>query len=158
MVSLGFDIGNHTSTHAKLNRLSADQVQKELAELARLIEETVPGYKVDSLALPYGISPLDKNLAEEGTFEGYTYQNRAVLKVGANPALSPVVKGFDSSKLPRVQASTPELTKWLEYFKKNPDQRYVSDGNPQTVAIPWDKEELLNQSKVQDKKVLIWGQ
>jgi peptidoglycan/xylan/chitin deacetylase (PgdA/CDA1 family) len=155
-VALGFDIGNHTLTHAMLNKLSAEGVQKELAGIPKLVEETVSDYKVDSLALPYGLSPREYNLAVQGAYEGYTYEHQAVLKVGANPAVSPVVKGFDPTKLPRVLANTEELAKWLTYFQKNPTQRYISDGNPQTIAIPAEKEELLDQSKVGDKILLIW--
>lgn len=157
LVELGFDIGNHSVSHAKLNKLSAEEVQKELAGIPRLVEETVPGYKVTSLALPYGLSPQDYSLAVRGTYDGYTYEHDAVLRVGANPALSPVVKNFDPMRLPRVMASTVELQKWLEYFQKNPSQRYISDGDPRTVAIPAGKEELLDQSKLQDRVLLVWG-
>lgn len=157
LVSLGFDIGNHTVTHAKLNKLSAEGVQKELAGIPELVEETVPGYQVTSLALPYGLSPREYDLAVQGSFDGYTYRHEAVLKVGANPALSPVVQGFEPHNLPRVMASTVELKKWLEYFQKNLAQRYISDGNPQTIAIPAEKEQLLDQSKLAGRTLLIWG-
>ncbi|MGI6587511.1 MAG: polysaccharide deacetylase family protein [Peptococcia bacterium] len=155
--SLDFEIGNHTLTHPKLTKLNSVEVQKELAGLARLVEETVPGYKVDTLALPYGISPQNYDLAVAGVYEGFTYQHRAVLKVGANPALSPAVKGFDPLHLPRVRASSLELAFWLNYFQNNPDQKYISDGNPQTIAIPCEREELLDKSKLQDKKILTWS-
>jgi len=156
LVALGFDVGNHTMTHAKLSKLTSDSVQKELAGLAKIVEETVPNYKVNSLALPYGLSPKEYNFALQGSYDGYSYENKAVLKVGARPALSPVVKGFDPTKLPRVQASTGELFKWLEYFKNNPDQRYISDGNPKTIAIPEENKELLDISKLQDKTIKYW--
>jgi peptidoglycan/xylan/chitin deacetylase (PgdA/CDA1 family) len=158
LVELGFDIGNHTNTHAKLNKLSAEEVQKELAGIPKLVEETVPGYQVTSMALPYGLSPQDYNLAVQGTYDGYTYHHQAVLRVGANPALSPVVQGFDPTRLPRVMASTVELEKWLAYFQKNPGQRYISDGNPQTIAIPAEKEEILDQGKLADKVLIKWGE
>jgi peptidoglycan/xylan/chitin deacetylase (PgdA/CDA1 family) len=157
LVSLGFEIGNHTLTHPKLGKLSSLEVQKELAGLARLVEETVPGYKVDTLALPYGLSPQNYELAVEGVYEGATYKHRAVLKVGANPALSPAVKGFDPLHLPRVRASSLEIAFWLDYFQNKSAQRYISDGNPQTIAIPYEKEELLDKSKLQDKKILTWS-
>jgi peptidoglycan/xylan/chitin deacetylase (PgdA/CDA1 family) len=158
LVELGFDIGNHTITHAKLNKLSAEGVQKELAGIPKLVEETVPGYKVTSLALPYGLSPQEYHLAVQGSSDGYAYEHQAVLKVGANPALSPVVEGFDPTRLPRVMASTVELEKWLAYFQKNPGQRYISDGNPQTIAIPAEKEEILDQCKLAGRVLIKWGE
>ena len=123
-----------------------------------MVEETVPGYKVTSLALPYGLSPQEYHLAVQGSSDGYAYEHQAVLKVGANPALSPVVEGFDPTRLPRVMASTVELEKWLAYFQKNPGQRYISDGNPQTIAIPAEKEEILDQCKLAGRVLIKWGE
>jgi len=156
LVELGFDIGNHTLTHPKLNLLSDDQVQKELAGLARLVEQTVPGYKVDSLALPHGLSPVNFMLAVSGEYGGYQYHHRAVLRVGANPAASPAVKGFDPLRLPRVQASTEELGKWLNYFRKNPAERYVSDGDPAVVTVPRHREGLVDKEKLNGKKLVVY--
>lgn len=38
------------------------------------------------MALPYGVQPRDGALAQTGTFAGTSYDFRAVLLVGANPA------------------------------------------------------------------------
>lgn len=156
LVELGFSIGNHSLTHPKLNKLGNEGVQKELAALAKLVEEAVAGYKVRSLALPFGIFPTDKSLASNGSYEGYSYSHKAVLKVGANPAVSPNNHGFDPLSLPRVQASTKELGKWLEYFRKHPEERYISDGNPLTIALPEEKAELLNKESIGDKELIIY--
>ncbi|MCR4442404.1 MAG: polysaccharide deacetylase family protein [Peptococcaceae bacterium] len=156
LVELGFDIGNHTLTHPKLNQLSDESVQKELAGLARLVEQAVPGYQVDSLALPHGISPQNALLAVQGEYMGYRYHHRAVLKVGANPAVSPATRGFDPLRLPRVQASTVELEKWLNYFRKNPAERYVSDGDPSTITIPRGKEGLVDKERIKGKELVVY--
>lgn len=156
LIDLGFDIGNHTLTHPKLNKVSDEIVQKELAGLAKMVEEAVPGYKVQSLALPHGLSPKDNNLSVQGTYGGYSYCNQAVLRVGANPSMSPAVKGFDPLRLPRVQGSTVELTKWIEYFQKRPKERYISDGDPDTVAIPRDREDQIDKEKISEKTLIIY--
>lgn len=155
LVSRGFSVGNHTYTHPKLSKLTDEQVQKELATLAMMVEQAVPGYQVRSLALPHGISPQKKELAQEGVYQDYAYRNSVVLKVGAEPAVSPVNKGFDPLRLPRVQASSAELEKWLEYFRKRPEERYISDGNPATVSLPQGKEELIDREKVGGGKEII---
>lgn len=155
LVKLGFDIGNHGLTHPYLNRISDEAVQKELAGLARVVEEAVPGYRVDSLALPFGLSPKNPALAVQGTYQDYSYQHLAVLKVGANPAQSPVATGFDPLRLPRVQGSSVELGKWLEYFRKNPREKYISDGDPETVTLPLNAAELVDQARLKDKKLVI---
>lgn len=156
LVELGFEIGNHTLTHPKLSKVSDDTVQKELAGLAKMVEGAVPGYKVQSLALPHGLSPENNNLAVKGAYADFSYEHRAVLRVGANPALSPVAKGFDPLRLPRVQASTVELTKWLKHFEKRPEERYISDGNPDVVAIPQGKEALIENERIADKMLVIY--
>lgn len=156
LVEMGFDIGNHTMNHPKLKNISQDQVQKELASLAKMVEETVGGYQVRSLALPFGIWPQDTTLAAQGSYDGNKYQNLAILKVGANPALSHAVSGFDPLKLPRVQASTVELNRWLEYFRQNPQERYISDGDPRTVAVPEAKAPAIDRSKLGGRELLTW--
>ena len=156
LVELGFDIGNHTLTHPKLNKLSDGEVQRELAGISRLVGETVPGYRVTSLALPYGLSPLKTDLAGRGSFNALEYVHEAVLKVGANPAKSPIAVGFNPYALPRVQASSEELGKWLEYFRKNPDERYISDGNPSSIAVPREKGDLVDKNRIKDKDLIFW--
>jgi hypothetical protein len=156
IISLGFSLGNHSLTHPKLNKLTKEKVQKELAELAKLVEETVPGYKVNSLALPFGISPEERSLAAQGSYQGYSYNHKAILKVGANPANSPISKEYDPLYLPRVQASSVELEKWFEYFRKHPEKRYISDGDPSTIAVPEELLELVDKQKIGDKELIIY--
>jgi len=156
LVELGFDLGNHTLSHPKLSKLKNEQVQKELAGLAQMVEQRVPGYQVTSLALPHGISPQEPALAAAGVFNGYSYKNLAILRVGANPALAPNVQGFDPARLPRVQASSAELSKWLQYFRQNPQEKYISDGDPETIAIPAAQENQLNKESLAGKTLLIW--
>lgn len=156
LVELGFDIGNHTLTHEYLDRVSEDKVQKELGGLANYIAENVPGYQVTTLALPFGLSPKNYSLAIKGSYNDVTYEHKGILKVGARPALSPAREDFDPYHLPRVKASTMELGKWLEYFQKHPEERYVSDGNSQTQAVPRDKEQLVDKSKIKNKELVLW--
>jgi len=37
---------------------------------------------------------------------------------------------------PRIQAIERELAHWLGYFDRNPGERFVSDGDPDTVTVP----------------------
>lgn len=156
LVKLGFDVGNHTLSHPKLSKISSEQVQKELAGLAKMVEQRVPSYQVYSLALPHGLSPQEAALAMTGSYDGYSYKNLAVLRVGANPTVAPNVQGFDPTRLPRVQASTVELTKWLAYFQKNPQERYISDGDPATIAIPAANEAQIDQGTLKAKKLITY--
>jgi hypothetical protein len=124
----------------------------------------LPGYDVYALALPLGIGPKGDNYkyAVQGEYEGVKYNHRAVLKVGSNPALSPVNVKFDPTRLPRVRASEMKtegtgLYDWLQYFERKPGKRYISDGNPDTVAIPESEKENVDQSKLNGKELVIYN-
>ena len=62
----GFELGNHTLTHANLRRLSSSQVQQELAADIAAIRKAVPAAQVSTLALPFGVWPRDRGLAVKG--------------------------------------------------------------------------------------------
>ncbi len=141
LVEKGFEIGNHCYTHGVLSRLSPEEARRELALHVKRTQEYLPGYNVRSLALPKGELPKDMSYVIKGSYEGTAYHNEGILLVGAEPAPSPFTVKFDPSALPRVRASETDvagygLYDWLEQLSKNPDLRYVSDGNPSTVVVP----------------------
>jgi hypothetical protein len=156
VVDLGMDLGNHTVNHEKLSTLSQEKVAEEIGKMVKMVEEVVPGYKLDSLALPHGINPKDVNWAVNGEYEGVKYHNKAILLVGAGPIKSPVVQGFDPTRLPRIQVFQEEFDKWLNYFDKNPEKRYISDGNPDTISIPETLENKIDHSKLGEKKLQVY--
>lgn len=160
LVDRGFEIGNHTYGHANLSRLGPVEVQRELALHQKHTEKYVPGYMVRSLALPYGASPRDHaELLLEGSYEGTSYVNDAVLLVGANPAPSPFHVNFNPARLPRVRASEMNtegvgMYEWLERFADNPERRYVSDGNPHNITVPRDLLDSLDENRVGDRTIV----
>lgn len=163
LIKNGYDIGNHAYTHENLGKLSIEDVQKALAKNVKSTQDYLPGYDVYALALPLGIGPKGDNskYAAQGEYDGVKYNHRAVLKVGSNPAPSPVSVKFDPLRLPRVRASEMNtdgagLYDWLDYFGKKPGKRYISDGNPDTVAIPGSEEENVDKSKLNGKKLVIY--
>lgn len=138
LVSLGSEIGNHTLTHAYLNKISDTAINREIGLGQYDIDRWLPGYDVTSFALPFGIAPRNYQLAVESSWTGAPAPHRpdvtvrwhygAVVLVGSGPAGSPYVEGLDTSKLPRIQVFTPEFDKWMSYFEKHPGRRLVSDG------------------------------
>lgn len=164
LLSNGYDIGNHAYTHENLGKLSVEDVQKALAKNVKSTQEYLPGYDVYALALPLGIGPKGDNYkyAAQGEYEDVKYNHRAVLKVGSNPAPSPVNVKFDPIRLPRVRASEMKtdgvgLYDWLQHFAKKPEKRYISDGNPDTVAIPESEKENVDQEKLNGKELVIYN-
>ncbi len=140
----GFELCNHTLWHAMLNKYSDAVVQEQLARGALAIDSAVPGYKIRGMALPYGLWPKNRALAFSGSWydkkgkRELRYSNEAVFEVAGGPARSPYDPQFNPRSLPRVplQGGT-KLTPTLDAMDKpGAMARYVSDGNPKTVAKP----------------------
>jgi len=136
LVSHGYEIGNHTLWHANLAKYPEATVRAQLAEAQAWIQRHVPDYRIRALALPYGAYPSDVRWLLRGSAKGTTYSHDAVLKVGGGAAPSPFSRAFDPVRLPRIQAIERELAHWLGYFDRNPGERFVSDGDPDTVTVP----------------------
>ena len=141
LVENGFEIGNHAYNHENLSSLDQEGVQRALARHVEQTRVYLPGYDVRSLALPFGAWPSPEELAAEGSYGGTDYRHDAVLEVGYYPAPSPFHKDFNAHSLPRVRASEMKVDgvgmyDWMERARENPERRYISDGNPDTVAVP----------------------
>lgn len=153
LLELGFDIGNHTLNHTNLRKLDNRAIQKEIALSAKRAYSFLPKYPFHLLALPYGAIPKNDKVLEKGEFAGFRYENKAVLLVGAEPALPPYHVDYKSFRVPRIQAIDSELNKWLDYFQRYPGERFISDGNPNVTTIPLDYKELIAKDKLGRKKL-----
>jgi peptidoglycan/xylan/chitin deacetylase (PgdA/CDA1 family) len=144
LVQHGFELGNHTRDHLSLGSLSPEGVQRELVLGKKVITDAVPKAGVHTMALPLGVMPSDAALARHGRWDGQSYWNAGVFLVGAEPAPSPFSRSFDPGAIPRIRSShlpwsgDRDFTAayWLDELRRNPDERYVSDGNARTIAFP----------------------
>jgi hypothetical protein len=116
-------------------------VQEFIARGDMAIDSAVPGYRVRTFALPLGVWPKNKPTAWAGSWQDpkskrtVTYKYDAVLEVAGGPARSPHDPQFNPRSIPRVEVFAMELEKTLDRLDKT-GTRYVSDGNPKTVARP----------------------
>jgi peptidoglycan/xylan/chitin deacetylase (PgdA/CDA1 family) len=136
LASHGYEIGNHTLWHANLGKYPEATVRAQVADAQVWIQRHVPDYKTRTLALPHGVYPPDVNWVLNGSAKGTTYHHEAVLMVAGGPAPSPFSRAFDPVRLPRIQAVERDLAYWLNYFDKNPHERFVSDGDANSVTVP----------------------
>jgi peptidoglycan/xylan/chitin deacetylase (PgdA/CDA1 family) len=142
---LGFEIGNHTADHDNLGQLDAAGVQRALAGGVANITAAIPDAEVRTLSYPFGVRPQDPELLTGGEHDGVAYAHEAGLLVGSGPAPSPHDASFDPLAVPRIR-SQPEPVDgdqpdfgsryWLDVLADDPERRYVSDGDPDTVAFP----------------------
>ncbi len=137
LASNGFDLSNHTYNHDNLRKMSDDEVVANLARTEAELAGVVGGdYRVRSLTLTQGIWPQNRDLAMAGESEGFAYQHDIALEVGFQPTKSPFHLDYDPRNVQRVQAWLPEFRKWMDWLDEKPGRRYVSDGDPTSVAFP----------------------
>lgn len=138
LVRDGFEIGNHTVHHRLGIRHWPDaQVEAEFAGAVVNIHKLLPGYKVDTLALPYGVYPKNQKLVVSGQSGGQSYHNICALLAGAEPAPSPMTLDFKPYRLPRIIPGNERLALryWMDFLEAHHGQKFVSDGDPNTYTV-----------------------
>ena len=139
LAEMGFELCDHTLWHAQLNKYSDAVVQEQIARGALAIDSAVPGYRIRSFALPLGAWPKNKALAKSGSWTDpktgriVRYDFDAIFEVWGSPVPSPYSPAFNPLSIQRVRVTGNDLTNVLDRLDRAND-RYVSDGNPSTVA------------------------
>jgi hypothetical protein len=129
----GFELCAHTLWHAKLNKYSDEVVQEQIVRNAMGIDSAVPGYKIRTMALPYGLWPKNRQLAWQGSWtdprtkKTHSYKFDAVLEVAGGPARSPYDPQFNPKSINRVQAVGDNIVKTLTHLEQT-KTRFVAGG------------------------------
>ena len=175
LVKRGYEVANHTSTHSSFRKLAADKIKWELGTAVKDIKEINPGAQMQTLALPYGHEPAAANIAAvlQGESNGAKYENLAIFKAAWRPNLSAITKDdkslynqpnftvFNPAGLersvpdPRRAKSAGTFEYWLQWFDKNPTDKYVSDGNPKVAAVPVSKKSIIDRRRAEKSGVRV---
>jgi hypothetical protein len=89
------------------------------------IDSAVPGYKIRTMALPYGLWPKNRSLAWQGSWtdpktgQAHPYKFEAVLEVAGGPAKSPYDPTFDPKSINRIQAVGDDIARQLQRLSDN---------------------------------------
>ncbi len=124
LVDNGFELCDHTLWHAQLNKYSDAVVQEQIARNLLGIDSAVAGYKVRTIALPYGIWPKNRPLAWQGSWinpktgKPTNYQFEAVLEVAGGPTRSPFDPKFNAHSINRIEMVNDDLRKDLDQMDK----------------------------------------
>ena len=135
LADLGFELCDHTLWHAQLNKYSDAVVQEQIARGLIAIDSAVPGYRVRTFALPLGVWPRNRALADSGSWTDprtgrvYRYDFDAILEVSGGPNLSPYDPRFNPLRLERIQVYDGELTRVLDMLDRT-RLRYVAGAAP----------------------------
>jgi len=121
----GFELCDHTLWHAKLSQYPDNVVQEQIARNLMGIDSAVPGYKVRTMALPYGLWPKNRQLAWQGSWtnpktgQTQSYNFEAVLEVAGGPATSPFDPKFNPHSINRIEAIGNQISQILDQLDKN---------------------------------------
>ena len=150
LIDNGYDIGNHTYSHVDFTTVSKDKSVQEIGSMYNLLDKYIPGKYVNIVALPFG-SPYDKdhenfNSILSGVYNDKEYNTIATLRVGWEADYSPFSKSFDKTFLKRIRAYDNNGKEFdIEMnFDILENNRYISDGDKNTITIPKDKEDKIN--------------
>lgn len=159
LVSNGYDIGNHTTNHANFTEIDMNKTQEVVGKMYKKLDNILGENYVKIIALPYG-SPYKKSHDNypyilKGTYDGYSYETIATLRVGWESEVSPFNKSFDQYFLKRCRAYDNNGKEFdIEMVFKNLEKnRYISDGDIDTVVIKESMKDNLNESI---KNVIIY--
>ena len=152
LVKEGYQIGNHTIHHRAGIRHWADaQVMAEFAGAVANIHALLPGYPVQTLALPFGVYPKNQKLVVQGASGGVSYRNICALLAGAGPVPSPVSKRFKPYRLERIIPGDEAFAFhfWMNKMEASKALKFVSDGDPNTFTVPAPQKEGVNMARLQ---------
>jgi hypothetical protein len=160
------EICNHTLYHARLDRGTDAQVQEWIGRGEDSIQVYLPdGYEIVTHALPLGMWPRTRSLAWKGTWPGRPGQDRpvnyeysVVLEVSGGPNVSPFDSRFNGRSVNRLIVAPGALQRQLQAYERNPGQRYVSDGNPNTIAVPRSLQDRVDRARWSGKEIRVIDQ
>jgi hypothetical protein len=158
LVENDHEICNHTFYHERLDRARDDaQAQFFIGAGQDSIKAYLPDdYEIVTFALPLGMWPRNRELAWRGTYrDGRTYQHKAILEVTGGPNVSPFHREFNPRSVNRFIVAPNALERQLDRWEQNPENRYVSDGNPNTIAVPERLADRVDRARWPNKEVRI---
>lgn len=154
LVENGYDIGNHTKTHVNFSDASTKESEEEVGFVYNKLDSIIPDKYVKLVALPFG-SPYKKTHANfshiiNSNYNGINYETVSTFRVGWMPDYSPFSKDFDKEFIMRVRAYDNngvdfDIDASFRILKKN---RYVSDGNVDTIVIKESDASYLNDTNL----------
>ncbi len=138
LIDNGYEIGNHTYGHEELWKLNADQIVECMGKNHNQVLNLV-NYEMKHFAIPFGVRPKGDNekLIFEGNYDGVDYNYESALNVGWNPVSSPFSNKFNKKSINRITCGEGDcrLNYWIDFFDKNDNLRYYSDGDKSTIVI-----------------------
>ena len=159
LVADGFEIANHSVTHRPMTHLSASELCWEMAGCDKYVKQRVPDATMDTMALPGGSYPKNPALwsvLRTGRLGQTAYHNRCILMAWGGPSRSWADKKFDSNRIARIGTGPGWVERAIKQLSNGRIPEYVSDGNPDTVAVPRRLAADINPSRLEGARLVIY--
>ena len=152
LVDNGYDIGNHTYSHVNFAKVNSSKTEEEVGKIYKILDEIIPEKYVNIVALPFG-SPY--NLEHDNmqyifnaNYKGKGYETKSTLRVGWKAESSPFSSDFNPKFLKRIRAYDNNGVEFdIEMnFKLLENNKYISDGDVDTIVVPISKESKINNN------------
>lgn len=142
LIDNGYEIGTHSYGHEDFEVLDKAGLQKSLGRNEAFIDSILNDHDMIHLSLPFGHRPAEayREALWQGSYEETEYTIVSAVNVGWNPIASPASSKFNPKSINRITCGDGhmELNFWLDDLKNNPEKRFYSDGDPNTVVVPED--------------------
>lgn len=159
----GYELGNHSATHANFGKLDRIGLIKELGQVEEFLVEQGFSYEMRAVTYPFGRKPDESiiDVISGADYEDMVFGYDVGFREGPSGILYPPSDiRFDPFNAPRVRGSSgavQDMWWFLEHYdQKNPHLKYVSDGDPATIAVPEALAEKVDMDRYQDHQLITY--
>lgn len=152
LVEHGYDVGNHTYSHPDFTEIDTATASSEVGIVYNLLDDIIPGKYVNIVALPFG-SPYEYDHPNmpyiyDSEFNGKSFHTKASLRVGWEADYSPFSDYFTPNFIKRIRAydNNGENFDIQMNFDILNSNRYISDGDPNTIVVPEGNKDIVTQT------------
>jgi hypothetical protein len=148
LIDNGYEIGNHTTSHRDLLEVDDEHFMWTISDPIMWADGVMgadhPLNASRVLTLPFGIGPTEttqphklKMLREGFTYEGHAFNLTGVLELAGGSSEVPWSLKWDPFSISRLPVQDDIMEMFQEVHLAGEDPYYTSDGNLDTVTIPW---------------------
>lgn len=158
LVANGYELSNHSFAHKFMSGMSASQVREAVWGCVRDIRKLAPEATMDTFCVPYGAYPRDKSTWNVIINDPQgQYKNLVAFKAWGDESFAPGDKRFDARQVDRIGVDPGYFEHVYSRLVKS-GKLYVSDGNPDSMAIPRTWQDFVSSKRPGELPVVFYGQ
>lgn len=159
LVKAGFSTGVYVQRDEESIK-NAEDLEKAISEVEDIVQKQLKGFRAQAVSLEHGLSEeILKTLTDAESEE----EERLIFNSDSRPCPSPHNSSFNKASIPRISGfdfqddgSNVSLIYWMDYFRKNPERKYISDGNPLVVTVPAHMRFRIDENLFEEDRVRLY--